>query len=600
MSTGSTESTNTATSTDTTSSIDTTSSTSSAASMGSADTTTSAASMGSAESQRALPQSALLQSALMQTGLSPSALPQTARAEPRVALPKPTRTDRWGMNPEDRLRVMEACLLLQRRGWKMNFGLMMAMAAIVAGMGLAADSPALVIGAMLIAPLMTPVLGIAASIAMVLGEALIRSVITVTLATLGVIGLGFLVGLALPGDLMQSSEVLARTSPDIKDLVVAVAAGLAGSYATARPDMSSSLPGVAVAVALVPPLMVVGITAEAGEYALSGGARGALLLYLTNLAGIVTLATIVFIATGFVPAARLARIGPRVVLGILVGMALVVAVAVPLLTASIQAARDSDQNTIVQEAVNDWNKPLNRVSDIVLDDSEIPYKINVAVIGLDTPDSDSVLELELEEELGEDVVVDVQWTQAQRASNDAVTFGPEAAEAIRPIVVQWIENKVADTSYTIRSFELIDNKLLIDVRSNAEGPAVPDLTAAIEAEFGSHPEVEVVWPSYIDVTSDELRRIAQEWAGENEMIVSDVGYDGARVSVDIVGPAVPNTDSLKASLAASANKIVDDIDVWFSQRVLVQPTPAPTAVVTVVPTPDPNMPWYEQYIPAGG
>jgi len=523
------------------------------------------------------------------------------KSEARVPLPKPTRTQRWGMNPEDRLRVMEACLLLQRRGWKMNFGLMMTMAAIVAGMGLAADSPALVIGAMLIAPLMTPVLGIAASIAMVLGEALIRSIITVTLATLGVIGLGYLVGLWVPGDHMQSAEVLARTSPDIKDLVVAVAAGLAGSYATARPDMSSSLPGVAVAVALVPPLMVVGITAEAGEYALSGGARGALLLYLTNLAGIITLATIVFIATGFVPAARLARIGPRVILGIAVGIALVGAVTVPLLTASIRAARDSNLNEDVEATVELWNQTSNRISEITVNDTDSPYRINVSLVGLENPKSESQLELDLEEELGEDVTVNVLWTQAQRASSDSsITFGAEDAEAIRPIVVQWIETKIGDTAYTIRNFDLNNNKLLLDVRSNAEGPAVPDLTAAIEAEFGGHPEVEVEWLSFIDVASDDLRRAAQEWANENNMIVSDVSFDGTRVSVDLIGAAVPNTDGLKLSLAEIANNDVDSVDIWFTQRVLVVPTPIPTVVVAPTPTPDPSLPWHDRVGITGG
>ena len=215
------------------------------------------------------------------------------------------------MNPEDRMRVMEACLVIPGAGWAVHFTLMMSMSVIVAIMGLSANSAALVIGAMLIAPLMTPVLGIAASIAMALGDATVRAAGTVTAATAGAIMVSYIIAGWLPGELL-TNEVLARTAPDARDLVVALAAGVAGSYATARPDVSSSLPGVAIAVALVPPLAVVGITLRAGETAL---ALGALLLYATNLAAIVTVSTMVFIAAGFVPGRRLLSMAPRVIAG---------------------------------------------------------------------------------------------------------------------------------------------------------------------------------------------------------------------------------------------------------------------------------------------
>ena len=114
---------------------------------------------------------------------------------------------------------------------------------------------------------------------MALGAPLRRSLLVLVLASVGAIALSWFVALFLR-DGPLSSEVISRTSPDARDLIVALAAGAAGAYATARPDLSSSLPGVAIAVALVPPLGVVGITLEAGR---SDLARGALLLYATNL-----------------------------------------------------------------------------------------------------------------------------------------------------------------------------------------------------------------------------------------------------------------------------------------------------------------------------
>ena len=93
------------------------------------------------------------------------------------------------------------------------------------------------------------------------------------------------------------SEVLARTAPGLLDLGVALAAGAAGGYVLARPEANSALPGVGIAVALVPPLGTVGICFEVGRNDL---AEGALLLFVTNFACIVLAAALVFIVVGMV------------------------------------------------------------------------------------------------------------------------------------------------------------------------------------------------------------------------------------------------------------------------------------------------------------
>ena len=118
-----------------------------------------------------------------------------------------------------------------------------------------------------------------------------------------------------------------RTAPDIRDLVVALAAGTAGSYATVRKDASSSLPGVAVAVALVPPLAAVGISLEAGNLTF---AWGAMLLYTTNLFAIVVAGFVVFVVTGFVPPRRLATTFRRSSLAAAAVGIVVIAIARPL------------------------------------------------------------------------------------------------------------------------------------------------------------------------------------------------------------------------------------------------------------------------------
>jgi hypothetical protein len=94
------------------------------------------------------------------------------------------------------------------------------------------------------------------------------------------------------------AELIARTSPNLLDLGIALAAGAAGAYGQVRRHAADVLTGVAVAVALVPPLAVVGITLQLTEWQL---AVGAALLFLANVVGIVIAASVTFLAAGFVP-----------------------------------------------------------------------------------------------------------------------------------------------------------------------------------------------------------------------------------------------------------------------------------------------------------
>ena len=154
-----------------------------------------------------------------------------APAEEEIpAVPRGWSERRRGMDPEARRRVMDACAVRTSSGWVTHFVLMMVLSVVVAVMGLSANSAALVIGAVLLAPLMTPVLGTAASLTMALGGPLKRSLLVLFLATAGAIALSWMVALFLR-DGPLSSEVIARTSPDARDLIVALAAGAAGAVA---------------------------------------------------------------------------------------------------------------------------------------------------------------------------------------------------------------------------------------------------------------------------------------------------------------------------------------------------------------------------------
>lgn len=138
-----------------------------------------------------------------------------------------------------------------------RFGMLMALSVTIATLGMRDDSEAVVIGAMLIAPLMTPMLGIAVSVVMGWPDRLWRSAFLVAGATLGAVLLAFIIQSAFTAasaEIVLPSALQARTSPRLVDLGIALTAGAAGAFVQMRREALSALPGVAVAVALVPPL----------------------------------------------------------------------------------------------------------------------------------------------------------------------------------------------------------------------------------------------------------------------------------------------------------------------------------------------------------
>ena len=175
---------------------------------------------------------------------------------------------------------------------------MLAFAGLIALFGLLQNSVAVIIGAMLISPLMNPVL--AAALALILGDWILgrRAASVLAWSIGGVIALTWLVAWLTP--LKQvTPEILARTNPNLLDLLVAVLAGLAGTLALRGGPVSMTIiPGVAIAVAVIPPLAVVGFSLSGQRGAM---AWGGFLLFVTNLVSIMISAAVVFRLMGFAP-----------------------------------------------------------------------------------------------------------------------------------------------------------------------------------------------------------------------------------------------------------------------------------------------------------
>ena len=172
-------------------------------------------------------------------------------------------------------------------------------AAFIAGFGLMENSPAVIIGAMLIAMLFGPIVGISMALAEADLRLLARALIAEVVGAVCVLAVGLLIGVSTR-HLVIGSEILNRTAPGLLDLLIALVGGLAGGFTFLSPSLSSVIVGVAIATALVPPLTTCGILLARG---LPEAAAGAFLLFLANFSAIAFGAMIVFLAAGYRPAA---------------------------------------------------------------------------------------------------------------------------------------------------------------------------------------------------------------------------------------------------------------------------------------------------------
>ncbi|WP_163352118.1 DUF389 domain-containing protein [Desulfovibrio sp. JC010] len=245
--------------------------------------------------------------------------------------------------------------------------LLMAIAAFIASIGLTADSPAVVIGAMLVSPLMTPIFGL--SLGLVRGEvSLIRdSLFSVTAGILiGILG-GMLIG-NFPIFFELTHEIISRTKPNLLDLGVAAFAGIAGTVALIDERVSPVMPGIAIATSLVPPLCASGLCIALQDY---NGGWGAFLLFFANFLVILSIGSALFIITGFIPRSEdeplrrllkhfsVSTIGLIIVAGLLTKSLFDVALARQinscLRTAAIQAI-STIPNTTVENITHEINQ----------------------------------------------------------------------------------------------------------------------------------------------------------------------------------------------------------------------------------------------------
>ena len=261
-----------------------------------------------------------------------------------------------------------------------SYYLLVILSSVIATMGLLVNSPAIIIGAMLVAPLMSPIIGI--GLASITGdERLFRdSILGLFLGAVLAIMISSLItllNLQLPFVLLDEipAEVLARTRPGPIDLVVALAGGSAAAFALAMPNISAALPGVAIATALMPPVCSVGVGLAMGRIDVAGGA---FLLFLTNAVTIAFAATAVFFLLGFAP--RLTEGKNRAPRSLIISGILTIILLGTLSYLSYNFVRDANEKRWIESVIRQEVASLKQTELIELDVDRMGETLNIDLV----------------------------------------------------------------------------------------------------------------------------------------------------------------------------------------------------------------------------
>jgi len=294
-----------------------------------------------------------------------------------------------------------------------TFTVLLALAALIASFGLYQDSVAAIIGAMVVAPLGGAIMAFAG--ALVTGRSRWQwiTLLQVGLGSLMVIAIGFVVSLVIPNPLSLNPSLDARTAPGLLDLGVALAAGAAGAYVAVRRTGTDALPGVAIAVSLVPPLATVGICLGLGRL---DDAAGAGLLFLTNFSAIVVVACVVFVLAGAGPSREMVEARHRLKNGFVAALVALAVIAVPLAWRGYEDARETILGGTGAPIVKAW---IGERDLLVTDWSISGDVVTIDLEGSDAPADAAPLARDLATAFGEPVDLRISYVAIERGSATA-------------------------------------------------------------------------------------------------------------------------------------------------------------------------------------
>lgn len=247
---------------------------------------------------------------------------------------------------------------------KSSYLVLMVLSTVLATFGLFANSSPVVIGAMILAPLMAPVISLSMATLRQDKQMAVHSFKTIFLGLAVAFLFAVLITLITPIQ-QPNAEILSRTRPNLLDLGIAVISGIAGAYAHAREEVAKTLAGVAVAVALVPPLAVSAIGLGWLDWDIL---MGSALLLFTNLAGMVLAAAVTFILLGFSPLKLATK-------GVLISLGIVLILCIPL---GLGFKQMVDEHQVVQQ-VEGWESETGVIKEVAVQQLN-PLRISLKVV----------------------------------------------------------------------------------------------------------------------------------------------------------------------------------------------------------------------------
>ncbi|MEO0560857.1 MAG: TIGR00341 family protein [Chloroflexota bacterium] len=336
----------------------------------------------------------------------------------------------------------------------LDYVVLMIVAATLASLGLLLNSAAVIIGAMLVAPLMSPLnafaIGLSTAHFRIMRRALVTALVGFLIATV----VSYFVGIVVPSR-VPTPEMMSRVSPTLLDAFVALASGVVGAYATARRDIPAALAGVAIAAALVPPICTFGLQIAFGNIVFG---LGAALLFLMNIVSIVVIATVIFLWLGLYPRnldrRSLPAYVPTVIL-VLMSLPMVI-----VLLGTLQRAQNQGQIETVVEHVFE-GMPIDAITVSRLAPTTVTVRV---VTPFDVaPEAVAAAEAAIEREIG--------------ADEDDLT--------LRVIAQQLVTADEPDPQpMRESSFFAVEDGVIVPAQPNESEPPAPDDASASEPDEG--------------------------------------------------------------------------------------------------------------------
>jgi len=251
-----------------------------------------------------------------------------------------------------------------------EYYILLILSCLVATMGLYQNSPAIIIGAMIVAPLMGPVFGFSAGMLWGTGRVIREAVTTLFKGTIVVVLVSAVMSFSIPG-ITITSEMISRCNPSLFDIIVALCCGLIGSYAFINKRVSNAIPGVAISVALLPPLCTVGIGIGLFNWEL---AKGAALLYGINLICISLSALVVFYLVRLHPRPEdkdeFTKAKVRAIGQMFISVIVIVIICIPLVLFMITTFKNNYEKQIIYSTIEKI-LPEDEIFSAEIDDGDI-------------------------------------------------------------------------------------------------------------------------------------------------------------------------------------------------------------------------------------